>query len=130
MTFVISALGTAHISFAGEEVNGKKSPLDKLAEQIRNPETRNDPVPQDIKDEYQEWLKAQNSGIREELEPPWVVKSEWDRDHPGWRMGGGEDYMNDFQIWFSALSDEKFSEYVRQYPEVGSWVGFYEQFRP
>lgn len=47
----------------------------------------------------------------------------------GWRMGGGEDYYNEFYRMFLALSVAEQGTYTLADPEPGGWSRFYAMIR-
>jgi hypothetical protein len=47
----------------------------------------------------------------------------------GWRMGYGEDYMEQFDNWYAALGSGGRKEYRDRYPEPDDWNEFYARRR-
>ena len=62
--------------------------------------------------------------------PPWLVNPDAERYSISWRMGGGEDYLREWWLYFNALSHEESILYQEQYPEPESWEGFYKKEHP
>lgn len=58
------------------------------------------------------------------MKPPWHV-FEYTQLSMGWRMGGGEDYLSQWEKWFTYLSQEEQHAYITQYPEPEDWFEFY-----
>lgn len=56
--------------------------------------------------------------------PPWLEIPEYARTSMGWRMGGGETYMDAFRQWFSNLDEDGRKAYARLYSEPEGWTGF------
>lgn len=65
----------------------------------------------------------------EELPPPWLKHPEISAGSIGWRMGYGEDYMDQFDRWFATLGSGDRDEYRIHYPEPDGWYGFYARGR-
>ena len=60
------------------------------------------------------------------FKPPWTAFP----DYPGlssmgFRMGGGEDYMVQFQTWYASASEIEISNYKKQHPAPESYSNFY-----
>jgi hypothetical protein len=55
------------------------------------------------------------------MEPPWVKFPEIPAGSTGWRMDGGEDYLDEFTRWFSALPTAEQATYVRMHPPPQAW---------
>lgn len=62
------------------------------------------------------------------MKPPWLEFPDLPRGCMGWRMNGGEDYMDDWIRWYRGLMSQKRKEYRDRYPEPEGWRGFYKQF--
>jgi len=60
------------------------------------------------------------------VNPPWIFRPNWPRGSMGWKMGGGEDYYDNFYHWFSRLNEASRNELMSQFPEPEDWKGFYE----
>jgi len=58
---------------------------------------------------------------------PWTKYPGIEHGSIGWRCGYGEDYLNLFWKWFSALSVELKSVYSADNPEAAGWEGFYQR---
>ena len=69
--------------------------------------------------------QRQNVVYPEPMAPPWEVVPE-PLASMRWRMGGGEDYLDDYRKWFATLSAENRDAYVRSRPEPEGWNGFFE----
>lgn len=48
-----------------------------------------------------------------------------ERSDLGWRMGPGEDYLANFETWFSAQSLADKIEFAESNAEPESWLGYY-----
>jgi len=59
-------------------------------------------------------------------DPPWKAYPEYSRGCMGWRMGGGEDYMDQWLAWFRARTAEEKSAYAKENPPPSGWESFYE----
>ena len=61
------------------------------------------------------------------FEAPWVVfpniKSQYGI---GWRMGGGEDFMVQFQTWYKSASKGERRDFQSKWPEPSGFETFYE----
>lgn len=62
------------------------------------------------------------------FKPPWTAFP----DYPGlssmgFRMGGGEDYMVQFQEWYASASEIEIADYKNQYPAPDLYADFYER---
>jgi ADP-ribosyl-[dinitrogen reductase] hydrolase len=57
--------------------------------------------------------------------PPWLKYPELERYSIGWRMGGGEGYMDEFQQWWKGQTWGVREAMMRAYPAEGEWAGFY-----
>ena len=63
-----------------------------------------------------------------QMKPPWQAYPTYSRYSLGWRMGVGEDYWVQFWDWFScALSDEQRAAFIADYPEPDGWEGCYQR---
>jgi len=60
-----------------------------------------------------------------QIDPPWVVFPEYSPFCMGWRMGAGEDFMDEWKLNIGQLSNSERREYFRDiFPPPGEWVGF------
>jgi hypothetical protein len=57
------------------------------------------------------------------MEPPWVKHSDISAGSIGWRMGRGEDYLDQFSKWFGSLSHAEQEAYARANPLPRAWRG-------
>jgi hypothetical protein len=58
-------------------------------------------------------------------EPPWSKYPELQRGSIGWRMGHGEDYMDEWNSWFETLTDKMRKEYFDENkPIPEEWIDF------
>lgn len=72
-------------------------------------------------------MKMQDKNMTPSLmPPPWLACPEIERYSIGWRMGYGEDYIDQFFKWLNALSKEKQTEYQTLFPEPVTWKGWWE----
>jgi len=60
------------------------------------------------------------------MQPPWIAFPEIPQGSIGWRMGPGEEYLDQFRAWFSVLPRGEQVQFAERYPEPPAWVGFYE----
>ena len=58
--------------------------------------------------------------------PPWVMYPAMPRASIGWRMGYGEEYWDDFRVWWLTQTAEVHSRVQTKYAEPPDWSGFYE----
>ena len=63
--------------------------------------------------------------------PPWVKYPNIPRGSTGWRMGVGEQYLDEFRTWFSSrlcipsgTGDEMYYRFRQKYIEPPGWEGF------
>ncbi len=62
------------------------------------------------------------------FDPPWTVFPDYEGlSSMGFRMGGGEDYMVQFQQWYASASETEIIEYKNQHPAPDSYTDFYEK---
>jgi hypothetical protein len=59
------------------------------------------------------------------MQPPWEALSHIPPGSIGWRMGPGEDYLEEFWSWFDNLTDLERAMFQFQHPEPRGWRGFY-----
>lgn len=64
------------------------------------------------------------------MEPLWAFLPEVSRYSMGWRMGRGEDYAQEWWLWFESISSEQKSCYIAKHPEPITWAGFYKREHP
>lgn len=62
---------------------------------------------------------------RQLLPPPWIAFPEIERYSIGWRMGYGEDYMDQWSTWFQGLTKEEQDAYQKLFPEPATWKGYW-----
>lgn len=60
---------------------------------------------------------------------PWEKYPELPKGRAGWRMGYGEEYMNEFWKWFSRLTEDEKKRFELDHPEIAGWEGFYNRIR-
>jgi hypothetical protein len=58
------------------------------------------------------------------MEPPWLKYPDRPAGSIGWRMGGGEDYLAQFEEWFRSLSHTEQEVYARTNPPPRAWRGY------
>lgn len=58
--------------------------------------------------------------------PPWIKYPNLPRRSSGWRMGMGEAYRNDFEVWWSRQPRQARLAVRSAYPEPQEWLGFWE----
>lgn len=59
--------------------------------------------------------------------PPWTAHSDIHAGSIGWRMGRGEDYLDQFNQWFARKHVEAKRRYATDNPEPVGWEGFYSR---
>jgi hypothetical protein len=59
------------------------------------------------------------------MNPPWVKFPNLPRASMGWRMGQGEAYLDDFDVWFSRQARATRLAIRGRYPEPSEWAGFW-----
>jgi hypothetical protein len=59
--------------------------------------------------------------------PPWVKYPAIPRASIGWRMGEGEEYWDNFRVWWEQQLPEVRDRVQSTYPEPAGWSGFYER---
>ena len=80
----------------------------------------------------QEWEVMLKARYENELKnsppvPPWQKFPEQPAGSIFWRMGAGEEYLNDYiGVYFKYSTPEEISAYKSKYPEPTSWAGWYE----
>ena len=85
-------------------------------------------LPAEIESELRIWLSQQHDrGSQDAMAPPWVVFPHIPAGSIGWRMGGGEDYNNQFGDWFAGLAEVSRANYMNRFPEPDGWDGYYER---
>ena len=85
-------------------------------------------LPPELVAEFEEFLRrAESITYPDPMQPPWEVMPGVPLISIGWRMGGGEDYMDAFRAWFGNLSDSDRAKYMSDNPEPGGWAGFYDR---
>ena len=62
-----------------------------------------------------------------ELKAPWEEFPDYPRGSLGWRMGPGEDHVDDWRRFYSELTPEERAAYQCRHPAQGEWIGFYNQ---
>ena len=60
------------------------------------------------------------------VQPPWTKFPTIDSSDMFWRMGMGEDYLNEFVKYYLKLSDKEKIIYKLTNPEPFEWIGFYD----
>ncbi len=63
---------------------------------------------------------------KKQMAPPWETFPQYPKGSMGWRMGGGEGYLEKWDQWFKKLSPSKRKLYQSRCPEPADWHGFYE----
>ncbi|MBX9747570.1 MAG: hypothetical protein K2X34_11760 [Hyphomonadaceae bacterium] len=59
------------------------------------------------------------------MKPPWEQYPDQERSDLGWRMGAGEDYLVEFERWFSAQTPDQRVQFAGSHAEPESWIGYY-----
>ncbi|AWM38863.1 hypothetical protein [Gemmata obscuriglobus] len=59
--------------------------------------------------------------------PPWVKYPSIPRASIGWRMGEGEEYWDNFRVWWGTQQVAVQTVMQATYPEPTGWSGFYER---
>lgn len=62
----------------------------------------------------------------EDLAPPWITCPDIPRGSIGWRMGGGESVLMEWDKWYKTLAEDDRIQYQLNNPEPAEWEGFYE----
>jgi hypothetical protein len=57
--------------------------------------------------------------------PPWLKYPNLPRRSMGWRMGVGEQYVNEFNVWWWRLTRDDRRAYQAEYVEPEEWKGFF-----
>ena len=57
----------------------------------------------------------------EEMKPPWLKFPDIHKASIGWRMGGGEDYIDKWHVFWRKLSYEEQVVYIGIYPPPDGW---------
>lgn len=60
------------------------------------------------------------------MPPLWIAYPEIERYSIGWRMGYGEDYLDEWRTWFNSLTDEERKTYQELFPEPVTWKGYWK----
>lgn len=60
--------------------------------------------------------------------PPWKFEPNYPMASLFWKMGGGEDYRNDFFRFFESLDETAKASFIQENPEPADWKGFYADF--
>lgn len=50
--------------------------------------------------------------------PPWLKYPDCPRLSIGWRMGGGEQYMNDWSFFVDGMDRQQFTSYISRYAPI------------
>lgn len=113
----------------------KLSPIEALAAHINNPETREKPIPEWIREAGRAAAERDERKREERLqaggyEPPWTWEPYYPRESMRWRMGGGEDEISEFCEFLRRMSEQEYQDYLAKYPEHPEWDGFYDMARP
>jgi len=72
-------------------------------------------------------LADPSSSTGQTLLPPWAQAPDEERSSTYWRMGGGESYLMRFCVWWRTASEKARAETRLEYPERGSWWGWYDE---
>ncbi len=57
--------------------------------------------------------------------PPWDKYPNLEKGSMGWRMGMGEAYIEEFQVWYLMQLRPTQIHMMKNYPEPEEWKGFY-----
>jgi hypothetical protein len=57
--------------------------------------------------------------------PPWLKYPNIPRRSMGWRMGVGEQYLEEFASWWQKQPREKRNAVKQTYAEPADWAGFF-----
>lgn len=60
------------------------------------------------------------------IQPPWREFPDFDRRSMFWRMGRGEDYLNEFSKYFNRITHRDKTIYKLTNPEPYEWTKFYD----
>jgi len=55
------------------------------------------------------------------MKPPWLEYPEIPPGSVGWRMNGGEDYLDKWWPWIKALAQDERVAYLTAYPPPEKW---------
>lgn len=58
--------------------------------------------------------------------PPWLQFSDYPRFCIGWRMGAGEDYMENWREFLKNLSPDEKEQYKNDNPAPEEWESIYD----
>lgn len=61
------------------------------------------------------------------MAPLWLKYPEAGRYSIAWRMGGGEEYQQQFYDWYSSLPGTEQAQYQEMFPEPKGWLGWYDE---
>ncbi len=61
------------------------------------------------------------------MNAPWIEYPELPFGSLGWRMGGGEGYLDMFLEWFYQQDKNSLDSFFAQYPPPDEWSKFFEQ---
>lgn len=64
--------------------------------------------------------------MAETMSAPWIEFPELPYGSLGWRMGGGEGYLDRFLEWFYQLDQAGLDCFFEQYPPPDEWASFFE----
>ena len=63
------------------------------------------------------------------MDPPWLKHPEVPAGSIGWRMGGGEEYYDQFYRWFSNLSHMTQDDFAQSHLPPFGWEDIYKNIR-
>lgn len=66
-------------------------------------------------------------GYCREMLAPWKTHPNIQPRSMGWRMGIGEDYLDQFNEWFERKHLDAKQQYAAENPEPSGWEGFYQR---
>jgi hypothetical protein len=63
------------------------------------------------------------------MEPPWQKYPDIPAGSIGWRMGGGEEYYDQFYRWFSGLTPDEQEAYASANEPPAGWRKLYQTIK-
>ncbi|KAJ57101.1 hypothetical protein ACMU_01010 [Actibacterium mucosum KCTC 23349] len=108
----------------------ERDPLQGLIDHIRNPETRELPLPECAKREARKWVAERRAQLLEgPMVPPWIYAPDAPMSDFSWGMGAGEDFLEAFETRLHELSVLEYEEFRKANPEPVGWEGYYLMIR-
>ena len=76
----------------------------------------------DLREKYRNY-----DDLTDTMSPPWIQYPDMPRMSIGWRMGYGEDFLDNWLPWYNGLSERSKRKYRAKFPEPEEWKGYYEE---